>query len=237
MKQHALALTDNVEQANNLVNSLKDRPKTEMVGLGLIYGNAGLGKSRFAFKYCVDNVNSIYFRLDASMSLKSFLESLFNELCKYYAVPTVRYRRTVAGYFEQVLNFLQYNPDIVLFIDEIDYSFKNLKMLSCIRDFVDKSLATVILVGMETAKQSLLASDSHYFDRCNFFSEFKAITLDDAKKTILALSEYDFDDAVIDYIFKTCKGNLRKLVKAVHVFESLAKQHNLTAITASMLQS
>lgn len=227
MKENPLALTSNVKEGYYLVNKLQARPRTEMVGLGLIYGNAGLGKSRFAYKYCLEHEDSIYFRLDQSMSLKSFLEQLFKLLCRFYDVPVIRFRRTTAGYFEQVLNFLQHNPDIMIFIDEIDYAFKNIKLLATIRDLVDKSCATIILIGMQTAKQSLLACNAHYFDRCNYFAEFKPIEQEDAVVIVESLSEFTFDIEVIENMRKESKGTIRQLVKRLAAYEKIATENDL----------
>ena len=48
MKQGKLIQTRNVAAADACVAELKARPKLEMVGLGLIYGAPGLGKTTYA---------------------------------------------------------------------------------------------------------------------------------------------------------------------------------------------
>ncbi len=45
MRERILAETENVRGAKKCVAYLQDRPKTEMVGLGLLYGAPGLGKT------------------------------------------------------------------------------------------------------------------------------------------------------------------------------------------------
>ena len=62
MREYTLAKTNNVKKGYELFDYLINRPKTEMVGLGLIYGPPGLGKSRFARQTAIQN-NYIYFRM------------------------------------------------------------------------------------------------------------------------------------------------------------------------------
>lgn len=48
MKQGTLVRTLNVIAADRCIEYLLNRPKMEMVGLGLIYGKPGLGKTTYA---------------------------------------------------------------------------------------------------------------------------------------------------------------------------------------------
>lgn len=48
MKQGKLVRTRNVVEADEAINLLVTRPKEEMVGLGLLYGKPGLGKTTYA---------------------------------------------------------------------------------------------------------------------------------------------------------------------------------------------
>lgn len=230
MKEYSLATTNNVQKANELINMLKFRPKTEMVGLGLIYGEPGLGKSRFAFKHAVDE-DCIYFRLESVMTAKSFAERLYEALCEFHNIPPVRLKRTTADIFDQVVNLLYDYPDTVIFIDEIDYAFRSRKLLGAIRDLADRTLATFILIGMASAKAQLLAADSHYFDRCNFFCEFKKLSRSDVSSILSESSDISYDKPVIDYLHKITAGNIRRLVKAVYSLESLATHQNISTIT------
>ena len=48
MKQGTLVRTQNVIAADKCIEYLQTRPKLEMVGLGLLYGRPGLGKTTYA---------------------------------------------------------------------------------------------------------------------------------------------------------------------------------------------
>lgn len=48
MKPNKLVQIKNVIRADACIQFLMNRPKTEMVGLGLIYGKPGLGKTTYA---------------------------------------------------------------------------------------------------------------------------------------------------------------------------------------------
>ena len=235
MKEYSLALTSNVLEANRLINVLKKRPKTEMVGLALIYGEPGLGKSRFAFKHAIDE-DCIYFSLEAVMTAKSFVEGLYSCLCEFYCIAQIRSARNAAAVFHQVIDILNDHPDAIIFIDEIDYAFKSKRLLGAIRDLADRTLATFILIGMANAKQQLMAANSHYFDRCNFFCEFKKMSKKDIAVILQEASEISYEPAVIEYLHKITVGNIRRLVKAVFTLEAVAADNNITSISMQHIE-
>ena len=59
MKQGKLVRTRNVVEADEAINLLVTRPKEEMVGLGLLYGKPGLGKTTYATRIALQRVNGI----------------------------------------------------------------------------------------------------------------------------------------------------------------------------------
>ena len=104
-------------------------------------------------------------------------------------------------------------------IDEIDYAFKHDKLLGAIRDIVDETLTIVVLVGMQDARNRLAAINRHYFDRCNYFYEFKSVGKDDIRKIAREVMEIPVDEDVVTKINFNCEGNLRKAVKIMYIIE------------------
>lgn len=234
MKENGLAKIGNVRKANELIEYLKNRPKTEMVGLGLIYGQPGLGKSRFARVSAIQN-DYIYFRLEASMTLKNFAIKLLEMIHYHFDMP----KTTIKGNANQILNkaieVLRNYANTVIVIDEIDYAFNSRKILGTIRDIVDETLSIVILVGMSDAKEKLLSLDSHYFDRCNFFCEFKPLSPDDIQLICKEICDVKIDPLVIKYLSNKTNGNIRKLIKILYSLENLATRDNLEEISIEHL--
>lgn len=229
MKEYALVKTQNVKEAERLIRYLHERPITEMVGLGLIYGPPGLGKSRFARQTAIQR-DYIYLRLEATMTVKSFAVKLLEMIHFHFGMPKMRFRGTANEIFNRSLSILRNYPNTVLIVDEIDYAFNSKKILGSIRDIVDETLAIVILVGMADAKEKLLLADSHYFDRCNFFCEFKKLDQADTMHLCSEICDVKLDPALIKHLSAKTKGNIRKMVKVLYSVENVAKNENLAEV-------
>ena len=65
MKQGTLVRTQNVIAADKCIEYLQTRPKMEMVGLGLLYGRPGLGKTTYASRIAFSQ-GYLYLRLEAT---------------------------------------------------------------------------------------------------------------------------------------------------------------------------
>jgi Cdc6-like AAA superfamily ATPase len=236
MREYTLVKTKNVAKAYDLFDYLIKRPKTEMVGLGLIYGPPGLGKSRFARQSAIQN-DYIYFRLEATMTAKSFAGRLLERIYYHFGMPKIGVRGTANDIFLRCVDILSNFENTVIVIDEIDYAFKNKKILGSIRDIVDQTLSIIVLVGMSNAKDSLLSADAHYFDRCNFFCQFKPLDIDDLILISKEVCEVKVAEPVVKHIAKRTKGNIRKFIKSLYSLENLAETKDLTTVRLDHLES
>lgn len=221
MKELSLVRTRNVREAGKMISYLLNRPKTEMVGLGLIYGQPGLGKSRFARQTAIRD-DYIYLRLESTMTAKSFSIRLLELVQYHFGMTKTKPRGTTNDVFNTVINILRMHDNTVIVIDEIDYAFKMRKLLGAIRDIVDETLSVVILVGMADARDRLLMADSHYFDRCNFFCEFKELDKEDIRQICDEVASVKLSGDIVKYLHGKTKGNIRKLVKSLYSIEGIA---------------
>ena len=103
-------LTKNVKGFINLIHNLKNKPDN-ISKIGLVYGNAGLGKTKTAL-YLSIQYDAVYIRATNSMSPKWMLEEIAKELDE---IP----RFYTADIFRQCVNALKTNPQMII-IDEID---------------------------------------------------------------------------------------------------------------------
>lgn len=227
--KEVLSQIENVIRAKETVGYLLTRPRSEMVGLGLIYGAPGLGKTRFAMRTAFDS-GYIYLRLDATMTQRSFLMKLYQSLQFRYSVP-MPIKGSKQKMYNEVVDLLISAPDTVIFVDEIDYAFRDKALLGTIRDLVDETLVTIILVGMQDAKNALLKANQHYFDRCNAFVEFKPLSEADTAKICKDSSDVKMDAEVIKYVHKGTRGTARKIIKMIDWVERKAKAANLKSVT------
>jgi hypothetical protein len=126
--------------------------------------------------------------------------------------------------YNQILDILQRNQNLVIIIDEIDYAFANERILATIRDLADQSLATFVIVGMEKAKEKLMRLNSHYRDRFVAYYEFKSLNLEDTEKIITELCDVKIDKPLIKLIYSQCEGTMRKVNKYIDAIERIAKR-------------
>jgi len=232
MKQEVVAITKNVRESLKCVEYLRRRPKTEMVGLGLIYGPAGTGKTRFARRFAIQN-NFIFIRLESTMTARSFVYSLFDALKTKFNISDNSRGSTNTIYAKCVEIINDIEDEVIIFIDEIDYAFKDKKLLGTIRDIVDETICIIILVGMQNAKIELLKCNSHYFDRCNYFVQYTRLNLKDVQLVCNELSEYQIDKDTIKAIKELTRGTLRQVVKLINACENVAKSKQLKEIKYS----
>lgn len=153
-----------------LIYNLQNKPDN-ISKIGLIYGEAGLGKTKTAL-YLSIKFDAIYIRATNSMTPKWLLEEIAKELDE---IP----RFYTADIFRQCVNALKEKPqmimtserakndaginfsertrqnDKVVIIDEIDYLLADFKAIETLRDLHDKTGVPIILVGMNLAKHKL----------------------------------------------------------------------------------
>jgi replication-associated recombination protein RarA len=219
MKQGNLVRITNVVEADECINFLLNRPKLEMVGLGLIYGRPGLGKTTYASRIAYSR-GYIYLRLEATTTPKAFSVELLTALYRRFNLGEYIPNGTTNNLFKLAMQILEDHEDTVIVIDEIDYAFRHDKLLGAIRDIVDETLTVVILVGMQNAKDRLAQINEYYFDRCNSFYEFQSVTKKDIKLIAREVMEIEATEQIVDDIHRHCKGNLRKAMKMMHMLET-----------------
>ena len=234
MRERILAETANVKGAKKCIAYLQDRPKTEMVGLGLLYGAPGLGKTRFARRLAYTH-DYIYLRLEASMTAKVFARELLRLINYRFGHTDDNLHGSTSTLLRRCVDLLQSHPDAVIIIVEIDYAFNRPVLLGSIRDIVDETLAIIVLVGMTNAKEKLLKANAHYFDRCNYFYEFQRLTRADVELVCKRVSDVRMKSDLLTYIHKTTHGNFRQIIKIVEAVEKVAAAMNLSEVALSDL--
>lgn len=219
MKQGKLITTTNVVKADRAIAYLQRRPKLELVGLGLVYGKPGLGKSTWASRTAFSK-GYIYLRLESTTTPKNFAQRLLSSLASRYNygnVPTCGATNTI---FKRCMAILENHEDAVIIVDEIDYAFNNKQLLGAIRDIVDETLVIVILVGMQNAKEKLLQVNEYYFDRCNVFCEFGSSDKKDISELCRQVMDKTPNEAMKEMIYRESTGNMRRAVKLIYGVEN-----------------
>jgi AAA domain len=229
MIQGKLIPITNVKNAIAAIQYLHTRPLQEMVGLGLIYGQPGVGKSRLAKMIAIQE-GYIYIRLDATTSARSFLASLYKWCQRKEGVNVESVYGSSALILSKIVDILKRKPYTII-VDEIDYAFGKKELLGTIRDIVDHTFSVVLMIGESTAKEDLLIANAHYFDRCNAFVRFELLSRKDTGIYLAAVSEVAIDNDLIDHVYQKTTGNLRNVVNELRKIESLAKKGKLLSVT------
>lgn len=223
MKQNKLVPINNVMEADECIRFLLNRPKMEMVGLGMLYGAPGLGKTTYAQRMAFQR-GYIYLRLESTTTPKAFMVALLSALYRKFRLGAMIPIGTANNLLQLILHILEDHKDTVIVIDEIDYAFSHEKLLGAIRDIVDETLTVLILVGMQGARDKLSQINAHYFDRCNYFYEFQFLSKQDIEMVAREVMEVDVTPELVEKIDFNSGGNLRKAMKVMYIIESICQQ-------------
>lgn len=210
--------TKNVKGFMNLIYSLKNKPEN-ISKIGLIYGEAGLGKTKTALYLAIQH-DAIYIRATNSMTSKWLLEGLAGELDE---IP----RFYTADIFRQCINALKSKPQIII-VDEIDYLLADFRAIESLRDLHDETGVPIVLIGMKLAKHKL-KKHTHLFDRISKIYRFDEFDFQDVKQIVTELSEVEIQDSAIRVIHQKAT-RFRQIVQIIDKLEKAASANALTTI-------
>lgn len=216
--------TKNVKGFINLVQDLKNKPGN-ITKIGLVYGNAGLGKTKTAL-YLSFQFDSIYIRATNKMTTKWFLEELAKELDE---IP----RFFTADIFRQCVNVLKNKPQMII-VDEIDYLLSDFKTIETLRDLHDETGIPIVLVGMSLAKHKL-KKHTHLFDRISEIYQYTGFEYSDIKQIVDEIAEVDMTKEVISIIHQKAKS-FRKIVEMINTLENIALVNGIKLIDENIIQ-
>ncbi len=233
MRTHILSETKNILKAQSALAYLLGRPVHHQPGLGMIFGHPGLGKTQFSQRTCIRQ-NYVYYSAKKSDTGKSFIASLSYELMMRYRPADnprlVGSRATLFNICVDLIN--EYTTDgamPVIFIDEVDNIIHkpHEEIVGMLRDIVDNTAAVVMLVGMQDLRQKIVKLNAHYYNRVVYFCEFKRLEPGDVRLLIRDLCEVTLDSAIIKQIIDESKGDARKVIKHIRLYEETALKNGL----------
>lgn len=216
--------TNNVKKFISMYNNLIERAEG-VPGLGLVYGAPGLGKTHainwWAFK------NDLYLvRCNNLMTTKWLLVEILDAMGEY--AP----RRNL-DCFNMVIKNLLLTPKPII-VDEIDYLMLDSKSIETLRDIHDKTNVPIIMVGMNSAN-SKLKKYKHLYDRISEIVKFETFSQADIKTIIDELSEIEFTDCAMKYLYRTV-NRFRQIVKILNKAENFAKSNGLNSVDELILK-
>lgn len=221
--KNIFAMTGNVELFLALADSLEKRDRG-VDGMGLVFGEPGLGKTKTAIWYA-DKVNAVYYRAKEHTTLRSLLEGIVVELGQ---APMFR---TSDLYSQAKTALCEYSRPVI--VDEIDYLAGQGKGLQTLRDLADETGVPVIMIGMSDAERKVKRFH-HLYDRLQaHIMRFKPLYEDDVKRFVDQVCDVSLDDSAISQVYELSGGKLRKIIAELYRLERLAAANDLSTISGS----
>lgn len=216
--------TKNVKKFITMANNLQNRAEG-VPGMGLVYGEPGLGKSQ-TINWWAFNNEAILVRSTQLMTPRWLL----NEVLE--GMGEIGYYKT-SDCFNLIIRNLIVNPR-VLIIDEIDYLMIDTRTVETLRDIHDKTNVPIILVGMTNTK-SRLKRYKHLYDRISEVVKFEPFSKQDIQIIVQELSEIPMSDCALKLIYSNM-NRFRQIVKVINKAEILAKANGLNEIDEILLK-
>jgi len=224
--KNVFAMTRNVELMVSLVNSLTQRNRG-VDGMGLVYGEPGLGKTRTAI-WLSDKINAAYYRAKEHTTLRSLLEGLVVELGQAPAYRT-------SDLYTQAVEVLRETGRAVM-VDEIDYLAGAGRGLQTLRDLADETGVAIILIGMMDAERKI-ARFRHLYDRlASHVMRFRALGPEDVKRFSAQVCEVALDDSAVEEIATITGGRIRRIINELYKAERIARANDLDLVKAQHLK-
>ncbi|MDD2230277.1 MAG: ATP-binding protein [Candidatus Cloacimonetes bacterium] len=230
MNSHLLVKTKNVQRGLECLSYILSRPVAHQVGMGMIYGKPGLGKTQFSMRYAIEH-DCVYFSALKASTPKSFTVELLHKLRERYEPSrTDPIIGPKARLFRDILDTINLNTSKnhmpVIIIDEVDniIHYPHEEIIGMLRDIADNTVATVVMVGMQDLREKVMKLNSHYYNRFIYFAEFKPLTDNDVLMMCAELSTIAISPDLARYTNEKpqARGDARKVVKAIRLYEEIA---------------
>lgn len=223
--KNIFATTANTEAFSDLCNSLERRDRG-VPGLGLVFGEPGLGKTRTGIWYA-DKVGAVFIRALATATLRSFLEDLVLELGQE---PMFR----AADLYRQAERELSTNPRLVI-VDEIDRLASNWQGIEALRDLADQTGVPILMIGMDSSERKLARFRHVYYRMKAHIMRFTPLSETDLKRFAGQICEIPLDDSAIHEIHQITGGRIGDLIGELYRAERIARANEYSAIEAKHL--
>jgi len=224
--KNIFAMTGNVEMFMTLAQSLERRDRG-VPGLGLVFGEPGLGKTRTAIWYA-DKVNAVFVRALATSTPRSFLEELVIELGQD---PMYR----TSDVYKQAEGALRENPRLLI-VDEIDRLASNWKSIEALRDLTDQTGAPIIMIGMADSERKLARFRHLYYRLKAHILRYTPLSEEDLRRFIDQITDVELDDSAVGAVFERTGGRLGDVIAEIYRAERVARSNDLRTIKAAHLR-
>ncbi|MEJ5227220.1 AAA family ATPase [Thermodesulfovibrio sp.] len=221
----AFARTSNVEAFVAAMDRLHKRQEG-IPGMALVYGEPGLGKTRTALWWCVQDGGGVFIRTKKLMTGRWLLEEIVAELGE---APMNR----TSDLFRQAVNQLLEKPRTI-FVDEADYLAHDARVIETLRDLHDTTGTPFVFIGMDNAEKKLMRF-KHLYDRFSEIVRFNPLSEKDIRSIANQLCEVEISDEAIAFIHANAT-RFRRVMVWLYKAEAIAKANGLKKVELIHLQ-
>ena len=195
---------------------------------GIVYGQAGLGKSRTVQKWYANNSESVY--LQTQKVWESTYTGFLQALCRELDIkPIARFKSQC---FTDAVNALVQRPRAV-FIDEIERLPSG--FLEVVRDLTNITGCPVILIGEEELV-SHMRQNQRVWSRTFQQTEFRAIGASDIMLYFKMAINIRTEPDMAAMVHGLSAGNFRDVRRIVLNLAQICNAKKTTEITSEMIQ-
>lgn len=203
----------------------------ENMGLGIIVGKSGYGKTHSLKKYS-KLPRVVYVECNETMNCKDIVRKIEREI----GIP--RTYGSIDERLEHIIEFFNINQGYLLIVDEADklitkYTQKKIEILRYIADGADVG---IVIAGEPCLESAIKAYDNRFANRMDFYYKLKGLT----KAEVEAYFEgYDVEDAAMSELaVRACNsqsGCFRLLDRTLNNVIRILKENGDTKITMNVI--
>lgn len=190
-------------------------------GIGVFYGQAGLGKSNACSAAAV-SFRGVYIETRSHHTKKSFLLAILAEM-------GIKPERTTSEMVDQICQELMLSRR-PLILDEGDYLVHR-SLIELVRDIYEGSGAAILLVGEERFPAALKRASERFYDRVLEWTPAETADLEDTRKLAKLYSpDVEIRDDLLGRILEVSRGVARRIAVNVENVRQEAKKAGSRAI-------
>jgi DNA transposition AAA+ family ATPase len=195
--------------------------------IAVIYGNAGLGKTKAITEYCKANKDVVLIESDPKYSAKI----LFREFCRVLGLPA---SGNIWDMFNSVLLTLK-DTSRPIVIDEAENL--SIDALNLVRRINDKAHVGIVLLGLPRLYYNMKGYRADYaylYSRAGFVRQLQTLSLEDVTKIVERI--FPKSNGISNVYYKACEGNGRKLEKLLKRSKDVMLYNSMKMISASVVE-
>lgn len=229
-----LVSTRNVQRIMDALKALQPRlSDPEYMGMGLIYGRPGLGKSMAIDAYVARTAKTGRSRVAKVRAMAHWTEASMMKAILVALGPDPRgYRMDLM--MDQIIETLSDQPAMIL-IDEMDSIAGSRKMAAVLKDIHDVTGSAICMIGEERV-DGILRRYQSFYNRMNSAAIVQCMDHDesDVRAVVDQRCEFPVDPKVSAEIYQLTGGkSMRSVIDSIRQMEEFARANGLTKIGLS----